>query len=52
MAVAVALVDVYCRDPFCPHAMKRGRPALVGRIDGRAELRCPSCRNVAFYEAG
>lgn len=52
VAIATALVDVYCRNQFCREVMKNGRRALVGRISGKAELRCPSCRQVALYEAG
>lgn len=46
-----ALTDVYCRSPFCPFRIKRGRGQLVGRIDGRAELRCPSCKQIALYSS-
>ena len=48
------LVEVFCKNPACsPVRGKRvGGRVLVGRISARAELRCPSCRQVALYEVG
>jgi hypothetical protein len=44
------LTSVYCGSRLCGHLMHKGKPALVGRIWGRAELKCPSCRTVGVYE--
>lgn len=49
-AVSAPLVEVFCRWGLCPFYLRKGKRALVGRISGRAELRCPSCRKVATYD--
>ena len=51
MTTATMLVSVYCANRLCGFLLRRGKPLLVGRIAGRAELRCPSCRTTAVYEA-
>lgn len=48
--VIATLVQVFCRNPFCPFYMNKGKRALVGRISDRAELKCHSCRQVDTYE--
>ncbi len=44
------LVEVYCQNALCPFFLKRGKRQLAGRISECAELRCPSCRDVARYD--
>jgi hypothetical protein len=46
-----SLVEVRCRNPLCPFVIRKGTRQLVGRICGRAELRCPSCRKVQEYDS-
>lgn len=45
-----ALTSVWCQYGLCPYLLKKGKPRLVGRIWGRAELACPACRQIAIYE--
>ena len=55
MTTAVArrpLVEVRCDNRLCSFYVRKGHRALVGRISDRAELRCPSCKQVAIYEVG
>ena len=49
MTTAV-LKAVYCHFGLCPYLMAKGKPCLVGEIETRARLRCPSCRQVQFFE--
>lgn len=45
----LTFVAVYCMNPLCPYALKKGKPRLVGKIDHAGELWCPSCRTVDVY---
>jgi len=49
-AVVMRLVEVRCPKPLCPFRLKRGHGVIVGRVAGRAELKCPSCRTLSLYD--
>lgn len=45
----VRLREVYCGNGLCSFRLRKGKPLLIARLAGRAELRCPSCKVVAVY---
>ncbi len=48
-SATLTFMAVYCVNAFCPYALKKGKPIIVGKITEAGELRCPSCRQVVVY---
>ena len=49
-AVRTALVEMQCRNPYCPYLLKKGQRLIVSAINDRGRLWCGSCRAWDFYE--